>query len=816
MDETPDISRRALVGAILGGTAAAGTFAPVAGYLRRFAPLTGSVWEGARPDPGGRVESPYGPATVRVDEHGVPHVEADTEQAAYFAIGHCQAADRLFQIDLQRRVMSGRLSEVVGEATVDSDEFHLRMDFRGAAEATWDRIKQGPAGAAVEAFADGVNAYIDQGRLPIEFSLLEYEPSRWSPVDTMLMEKQIAWNLTGDFRPVRRARAAEAMGETAASVLFPRRYDHDSPIIRPDETTPEGFPTRGSETQMGNTGKQPAATGASGASWEGLAGWLSEFESPPGTGSNSWLVSGEHTASGEPLVANDPHLSLSIPPVWYEQATYTPDMTVRGVTFPGVPFVVIGATDRGAWGFTNAGCDVVDLYTYERDGESYRYRDQTRTVDSETQALPVADGRDREVSVEKTVHGPLLDRDGREVAVAWPGLGATRTTEAIYEFERADGVDDHRAATRKFDTPTQCMVYADVDGRTLFHVTGRVPIRRTDGSPVAANRLFDGSNREGEWSGFQPFETPEWSGEGFIPFEEMPNRIDPDVVGTANQRLVDDDQYPHYLAASYAPGFRGERLWDLLDGATADGGVDRETMRRLQRDTRDRRVDLFRPILAAALDEADLASEAAAAWARIQEWDGRMDRDSQPALVFDRWLGLYRTAVFGPPLAAAGLDESFQPDDRTLASLDPDGPFLANRSREALAKTAFLDAIAAIQEDEHTVYGDVNRTGSMSHPFEVGLLDYPDLATDGAAGTLFNYRRRRPAGSSIRAIWRPGGTAECSFPGGNVGVPFSDHYDDGLQRWADGRYRPMDREPSGEVRFRFTAGADSDDGGEME
>lgn len=826
--DEPSTTRRGLIGAIVGGTAAAGTLSPVSGYLRAFAPLSGTAW--GDPPADGTVASPHGPATVRVDDEAVPNVAADDEAAAAYAVGYVQAAHRLFQLDLQRRVMRGRLSAVVGPATLDSDTFHVRMDFVRAAEASWERIRDTPAGDAVSAYADGVNARMAEGDLPVEFRLLDYEPAPWTPVDTLLMEKQIAWALTGSFRSLRRAALRDALGEATVAELFPRRYDHDAPILRNAEPS-DGSVSFGRATAGDGVGAGGARNGDGpppGAARvdPDLAAWLSGFESPPGFGSNSWVVSGTHTASGDPLLANDPHLSLQAPPVWYEQHVTTPEADVRGVTFPGVPFVVIGASDRCAWGFTNPGCDQLDCYTYETRGEvavetgtadpdtvpaEYRHGDEWRAFETETATIPVADAPDRTVAVRKSVHGPVLDREGREVGVAWTGLVGSGVTTAIRTFARADDVDGIEAASRSFDSFSQCLVAADADGGTLFRVTGRVPIRETDGEPVRGDRVHDGSAREGEWPGYEPYDPdPDWS--GTIPFAEMPAREDPDLLATANQRIVDDDAYPHYLAEGYATPWRGIRIYDLLDAAVDEQSPTLDDMATLQRDVRDGRAGRLVPLVVdavAAVEDPDPALREAAA--SLDEWDRRMDRDSEAALLFDRLIDAYRERVFGDRFAAAGLGEDDWPTDWVLVTLDPDGGWLGDRSRDALLRESLAAAVGRVETEreagEATTYGDVNTTAAIRHPFGQSFLNYPAYPTDGSPATVFNYRREASAGSSWRMLWSPD-AARAILPGGNAGRPFSDDYASQLRRWADGEYKPLRLEPAGEVTFRF---AEADD-----
>lgn len=327
-----DTTRRGVLAGVLAAGVGGLTLTSARELLDQFAPLSGDAWDAANRSLPDTVESPYGEASVRYDEFGVPTVAADGEAAAYFAVGYTQAFDRLFQLDLQRQVMRGQVSELVGESTVEDDEFHIAMDFAGAAEATWEHVSETPAGPLIEAYADGVNAVIEDGQLPLEFELLGAEPEPWTPVDSMLMEKQISWDLTGNFAELRQALLADRLGKETAAELYPERLDHDVPILR---DTVEGERLDADERGDSETERETGSEAASDTGTEGdaanavdrlrqsetasdsdtntaaehtaavgpaLLNWLSRFESPPGVGSNSWVVSGEHTESGTPTL----------------------------------------------------------------------------------------------------------------------------------------------------------------------------------------------------------------------------------------------------------------------------------------------------------------------------------------------------------------------------------------------------------------------------------------------------------------------------------------------------------------------------------
>ncbi|MFB6360745.1 MAG: penicillin acylase family protein [Halobacteriales archaeon] len=784
-----DRARRVVVAALIAGGLGATQLPSVRGLPDRLAPLSGEAWEAGRRSVSDNVESPYGEAAVTYDENGVPTIEAADDAAAAFAVGYVQAADRLFQMDLLRRLIDGSLAAAVGERAVESDVFNTQMDFRGAAEAGWAHLEDTEQAVLLEAFADGANAYVDGGPLPPEFGLLGYEPQRWSPADTLLIEKLISWGLTGSFRALREAVARRELGDELADELYPDRYDHDVPILREggdanasaDRTLPEAAPP-----EVGSD----------------LVGWLSGFESPDGIGSNSWVVSGEHTASGAPLLANDPHLQLSVPPVWYELQLRTDTMRSHGVAFPGVPLPVIGTTDVGAWGFTNAGTDTIGFYRYDIDGDRYRYRGEWREFETETRTVEVADGEDREVTIRKTVHGPLVEREGERVGVAWVGHTATETMASVTALNRARDLDDVLAALRQWHAPAQNFVWADRDGRTLYYLTGRHPIRRVDGERVPGDRVFDGSAGEGEWVGFEPFGVSSW--EGFVPFEDKPHAIDPDYVGTANQRIVDSDA--PYLRGPYSDPFRARRLYAQLDArAAADRPMDVPFMKRLQRDVRDTRVEeLLAPLIEAAAAHTEREDVVTA----LEAWDGEMAVDSRAALVFDRWFRRYRSAAFDPVLEEHGLDADFRPSNWVAATTGPESPVFDGRDRAAVMADALEETMSELETEGWETYGDYSHTGHLTHPFELGFLNYPAIPAPGSTHTLRNFDAGRPTGSSWRQVVDlADGSAEGIIPGGNDGVYFDDHYDDRLRIWATGGYTPLKRDPTGEADLTFLGGS---------
>jgi len=817
------------------------TAATVAGgFVSLASPVSGEVWgpaygadDGSVSDTLTRaatgpteVENPYGEATVRYDRDGVPHITAENTEALYFAVGYVHARDRLFQMDLQRRLMSGNLSAAFGERALDSDRFHRRMGFDDAAEASWEAVQGSESAAGVRAYTAGVNRYIDARPLPLEFRLNDYRPTRWEPTDTLLVGKLISWRLTGDFGDLRQQVLERRLPEAAS--LYPRQLDHDSSVLgRADVEGASGSldPARDAP---------PTAASADGPAvgdLRGLYDALRPYQRSPGVGSNSWVVSGEYTDSGDPILANDPHLSLTVPPVWYEQHLVIDgggsgdgeagggeeseaSMDVRGVAFPGQPAVVIGRNEDVAWSFTNVGADQTDLYSYVRPSEdTYRYRGEVREVRRSTETVPVKGDEDAEVTVERTVHGPLIEREGESVAVAWLGLAGTREVQAVHRLNRAGSVEEIDRAMRRFDSPTQNFLAMDDDGGTYFRLTGRYPVRTVDGERVRGDRVFDGSAGHGEWAGWEPYGQVDWNGSGFVPYGEVPHAFDVGYVATANQRTMDDP--PFYIGSSgrYADPYRGKRIYDRIERRVgSEKPVTAAWNRDLQRDVRTAAAAQFVPHVLNATDE--LSPRARLAAGTLEGWDGRMERDSEAALYFALFRERIRNETFHDEFHPAGLDAGYYPHLRTVGDLPADSRWFDDartperETRADVVARAFEQAVAEADREGYGTYGDYNVL-DLDHQFPVTALDYPEAPVDGSPFTVFDVRTGSGtrAGSSWRMIATTGRESVGVIPGGQSGVYYSPHYRDQLDEWREGEYRPIPLEITGETVIVFEDGS---------
>lgn len=802
-----ETSRRVVLGAMVGAGLAGSYLTPARSVLEQFAPLSGSVWSASRPDRPDTVDNPYGEATLYYDDNGVPHIDAEDEQALYFAVGHTQAIDRGFQMDLQRRLFSGRLAEIVGEDAIEADRFHRQLCFREAAEATAEHLEGTVVEPMLEAYAEGVTAGFEDCELSIGFQLLDYEPDPWTPTDSMLVEKIISWQLTGSFRTLRRTLLRESFGEELTEELFRARFDHDSPIIR-ERHDDDAFRLGG--TAGVGTGASTATGDRSSIGTE-LVDWVSQFEPEPSFGSNSWVFGTDHTAGDAPILSNDPHLSLQAPPVWYEMHLDGPDHRVRGVTFPGVPTVIIGESDFAAWGFTNATNDVIDFYEYRGTPESYRYNGDNLEYDIDEEIIEVSGAPNRTVTVRKSIHGPVIEEAEQEVGIAWTGHAATETTIALYELTHSETFEETLSAIEKFDSPTQNFLYADRDDNTLYYMVGRHPIRSPDGEPVSwdsdralsGDRIHNGSQKEGEWIGFEPFERPSW--DGFVPFEEKPHVINPEYLATANQQIIADESVPYYLAEAYGDPYRGERIYHLIDERIDSGEqIDLDFLEEVGRDTYDgRAASIVDEIVDAVREEDGYLRQAAAT---LANWDYRMEKDSEAALIFHYWMEMYRDELLAEEFAEAGLDEQYYPRDGRIIELPPESGWFGPGGRAPVMRRALARAIEEIDEKGQETYGDVSHTGRISHLTNLPFLSYPSYPRGGSGSTVWNFGVSGPWGGGWEMQVDLDGEYLGILAGGNAGRYFSEHYDSQLERWANGEYRRITREIEGERMTAFVEG----------
>ncbi|WP_020137766.1 penicillin acylase family protein [Streptomyces sp. 351MFTsu5.1] len=655
-----------------------------------------------------------GPVDVKRDSYGIPQIYASSDEDLFMAQGYVQAQDRFYEMDVRRHLTAGRLSEMFGKGLVDSDETLRTMGWDRVAKKEYDTKLSASTKKYLQAYSKGVNAYL-QGKsgkqISLEYAALgfvnDYKPEQWTPVDSVSWLKAMAWDLRGNVKDeIDRALMTSRLGPKQIADLYPEYpYNRNKAIVQEgqyDELTGtfeqngsskdnglsgSGSSTSGSGTSTGGTGTSTGGTGTSTGGTTGtsssagsgtaasalqsqLSGLSEVLDDVPtavgvngqGIGSNSWVVAGEHTITGHPLLANDPHLTASLPSVWYQMGLHCRSLSskcqydVTGYTFAGMPGVVIGHNGKIAWGMTNSGVDVTDLYLEKLSGDGYLYDGKTVPFTTREETIKVAGGASKKIVVRETNNGPLLsdrsdelvnvgkkatvdnaapDRgDGYGVALRWTALDPGTTMDAVFAMDRASDWSDFRAAAALFDVPSQNLVYADATniGYTL---PGRIPIRAKgdDGSLPAP-----GWDPKYRWTG-------KYIQQDELPYEYNPSR---GYIVTANQAVVDKDKYPYTLTTDWGYGTRSQRITDLIEQKIKGGGkISTDDMRQMQLDNSSEIAKLLVPkLLKIDMDDKDVRQ----AQELLEGWDYTQDADSAAAAYFNAvWRNILKLA-FGNKL----------------------------------------------------------------------------------------------------------------------------------------------------------------------
>ena len=738
------------------------------------------------------------------DAEGIPHIYAKTSHDAYFALGVTHAQDRLWQMEMNRRIAAGRMAEVLGPAALGTDRFLRTLGIRRNAEAIVRNLAP-DAHAALDAYAEGVNRYLEQrsGPLPPEFLLTGAPaPAPWEPADSIAWQTMMAWDLSANWtQELLRMRLAQRMDMAHIHAFLPP-YPGDAPIHTQDYTS----------------------------LYRSLAGTAAQLEkvsriAPPslveGMGSNNWVLGSRRSATGKPLLANDPHLGLTAPALWYFAHLSAPGMNVIGGTLPGVPAVILGHNDQIAWGLTNTAPDVQDLFIEQinPDNEAqYRTPDGWAAFDRRTETIRVKGQPDVHLTVRDTRHGPVItgalplaDRapiDARThvIAFSWTALRPDDLTfQASLRLNRARDWEQFLAAMRDFSAPQQNVVYADVAGNVGFIAPARVPVRR----------------RDNDLKGLAP--APGWDARydwtGFIPFDELPREYNPlsQQIVTANQKIV-GPAYPHFITSEWTLPYRAQRISSLLEARPLH---DLDSFATIQKDDVSLAARELLPLLARTAPKSDQARDALAA---LKQWDGKMDVARFEPLVYNAWVRELSRQLFAAPLGEALMKDYWeqrnihQPTVEALRTMDTGNLWCsgaqphAGLPRCAEVMSASLDGALA---DLRTRYGNdmqawkwgiAHEALSEHRPFSKvpSLAKYFDIRLPSSGDTytvnvgLHNLRDEAAPftnhhAASLRALYDLSNLENSRFihSTGQSGNVFSPLYANYAQRWRDVAYLPM-------------------------
>jgi penicillin amidase len=827
-----------------------------------------------------QLEGLDGEVTVQRDARGVPQITAGTAEDLFRAQGYVQAQDRFFEMDYRRHVTAGRLAELVGDvpAAIEADKVTRTFGWRRVAQQELELLTP-ETQSYLRAYAEGVNAYLDSrstDELAVEYTVLGTttrieKPEPWDPVDSLAWLKAMAWDLRGNYdAELDRALAYSTLGDVElVDELFPAyAASGNGTVLEPgdlgagaaDDAAGDGAsaqPASGDTATAAAAGDAVVAQAVDGVPLprggavlgHALQSAREALDAVPtlvgrgeGTGSNSWVVSGQHTASGKPMLANDPHLALSQPNVWAqvglrcETVDESCPFDVAGFSFAGFPGVVIGHNGDLAWGLTNMGADVTDFFIERVRDDTYQRGEDWQPLEVRTETIRVAGSTPIDLTVRSTAHGPIVSDvvedlgavtgsptpSGTElgtyaVSLAWTALQPGRTADAIFAFDTARTADDIRAAAELFEVPAQNIVFATVDGHIGYQAPGRVPVRaQVEGSPVPSDGTWPRDGRD-----------PAYDWQGWVPTDQMPSSLDPDsgVIVAANQAVLPDGTGP-FLTADWDYGFRAERIGALLQQQVDSGRkLTVEDMNTVQQDDWSAYAQVLLPALLAVDIEDDYD---AAGQELLADWDGHMDADSPAAAYFAAvWRNLLQATFWDD------LPEEMRPDggSRWLvvvrAMLErPDDRFWDDRStlnvvesRDEILTQALVGArrdltVELSKDPSDWHWGDLHTLrlehpvlGGDSVPAPVRALVNPSPVKMPGASSVVNATGwdagtgsfAVTTGPSMRMVVDMGDLDASTWVTGTgtSGHPASKHYDDQLRTWASG----------GTFPFPFTADA---------
>jgi len=577
--------------------------------------------------------------TVTRDGHGVPTIEAAGLEDLFFAQGYVTAQDRLWQMDVLRRFGGGELSEILGEDLLKVDREQKVLGLRAAATKALETASPRDR-SFFEAYARGVNAYISSRvhNLPIEFRILGYAPTQWKPEDSLVIANEMVKDLNYHYfyDALAREKILTKLGPDLTADLYVNRSWHDRPptVMREDLNPPENAgdsDDEDNEDSPDNSVTQKVPAWLENAATEGL----------PVNGSNDWVVSGTHTVTGKPLLSNDMHLGHQMPNLWYEAHLHAGNLDVAGVTLPGMPYVIVGHNQRIAWGFTNVGPTVTDVYIENFNAQgAYQTPGGWAQPEHRTEVIHVKGKPDVNVDVRITRHGPIVTEivsgETRPLALRWTLYDSLHIP--FLEVNEAQNWQDFRRAFSQLDAPGQNVVFADVDGNIGYQTTGKVPIRAAgDGSlPVS------GADNAHEWT-------------SYIPFEKLPSIYNPPsgIIGTANGRITPDN-YPNSVSMEWAAPWRTERIYRVLESGRQFSMAD---MLALQNDVHSEAEQFAAERFVYAVDHATKPSARAKQAADLmRSWDGRMLASSAAPTIAENSILELRRLLLEPKLGSAPAD----------------------------------------------------------------------------------------------------------------------------------------------------------------
>ncbi len=733
-----------------------------------------------------------GNAEIRFDEQMIPHIIADNNYDLYYAQGYMTAKDRLWQMDFQTRFASGRLSEVVGKKAIELDKYQRRMGMMFGAERMVEEMKKdNQIEETMDAYTAGVNAYIHSLKpedYPIEFKLLNYKPEDWKPVNSALLLKLMSATLAGGSNEFYMTNILNKYGPDVVKDLFPDYPYREDPII-PSTTKwdfkPVEVPKPSADLEV--KGEKTSYNIRTKVLKEGI-------------GSNNWALAGAKTASGMPMLANDPHLDLTLPAIWYQIQLISNDMNVCGVSIPGAPGVIIGFNERVAWGVTNVGADVLDWYSVkfkDQTKKQYWYDNKWNPTKLRIENIAIA-GADAVLdTVYYTHQGPVVylneqkpgsfakaDNIPEGYALRWIAHDASNDTRTFYMLNRAKNYSDYREALKYYAAPAQNFAFASIDDDIAITPSGYFPLKWNDHGKF----LMDGSNPANDWK-------------GRIPVEQNPTVKNPprNFVSSANQ-FSTDPTYPYYLNWEFAGYERGHRINNRL---TVMSQANVDSLQSLQNDNYSMLAENILPLLISSVDTKGLNASQQESFGILKKWNKFFNANEIGASIFEIWQKELGNEIWRDEFADEKSPMRFPSRDRTVEMLlnEPKAKWYDNvntskkETREDLILSSYKYSVDSLEKR----FGPMNKDwqwGNVKHTHIPHLAKVAGFGSgfinNGGSKTSVN-AMSESNGPSWRMIVALGKNMKAYgvYPGGESGNPGSFYYDDMIGTWGNGKLNEL-------------------------
>ncbi len=771
--------------------------------------------------------------TVTRDAYGVPRIVAQNEEDLWRAAGYVAAQDRLWQMEFSRRAVRGTLSEIFGTSGLEHDKFLRVWGFHRLAKRISSSLSPSSR-ALLTAYTEGVNEFLNthSDRLPLEFSMLGFKPEPWEIEDSIGLGRLMAFRLCHAwFFEAALGKVAEQYGMPMALELFPAVLPNTPTILAEVNSELHALvqaantplaPLKGgiSQTTSLQAGMPALRSSALAAQFETFLHLTqttrAQLGMPPGVlGSNNWVVHGSRTRSGKPLLANDPHLELALPSVWYEMHLQAGDFEVIGQTLPGVPGVVLGHNRNIAWGFTNGMVDDLDFYQERLNGKEYLSSSGWKPLQTITEQIAVKGLEPQTFEINLTERGPLANNildlarhDTLALSIRWTGFEVSDEVAAFQALNRARSWTEFEAAMQHYTIPCQNVVYADVAGNIGYRACGKVPIRR-DGKGFLPYRGWESA---GDWI-------------GNVPFNDMPHVYNPPqgFIASANNLML-ASSYPYYLSNSWEPTSRIERITEMLQG---NASVDTSFMKAMQFDQFSKHAQYTLPLFFKLVqtDSSVAASDTALtltekqALGLLRQWDYVESAESVAATLYNVWAVEFLQATIKDEMGDTLFQNYVQWSSLAIRALEylvehPQSQWFDDRNTETvenghhIARRALRATLQRLQEKLGELMGDwqwgqlhqltLEHPIGKQKPFDV-IFNVGPLPLGGSPSTVnkAEYNLAKPyaieAGASMRMIVDLA-NPEISLsviPGGQSGQPFSPHYKDQVTLWWKGQYRQL-------------------------